>query len=63
MGTLVTIEVTSCGDEAAEALDRAFRWFNKREDGLALVESHGVDGLIVTTDLQLHKTRGVLLVA
>ncbi len=31
MGTLVTIQVTSCGDEAAEALDRAFRWFYEVE--------------------------------
>ena len=132
MGTLVTIQVRSGRDEAAEALDRAFRWFvgvrHRRsegeligslqvsnqavctsgdyerpghildprpgvsptgcasatvvapsamladalataafvlgpEDGLALLESHGVDGLIVTADLQPHKTRGLLHVA
>jgi FAD:protein FMN transferase len=33
------------------------------EDGLALLESHGVDGLIVAADLQPHKTRGLLHVA
>ena len=30
MGTLVTIQVPRCGDEA-EALDRAFRWFHEVE--------------------------------
>ena len=32
------------------------------EDGLALLESHGADGLIVTADLQPDKTRGLLRV-
>jgi thiamine biosynthesis lipoprotein len=31
MGTLVTIQVPRCGGEAAEALDRAFRWFHEVE--------------------------------
>jgi FAD:protein FMN transferase len=34
MGTLVTIQVTSCGDEAA-ALDRASRWFYEVESRCA----------------------------
>jgi hypothetical protein len=29
----------------------------------ALLENHGVDGLIVTAGLQAHKTRGLLHVA
>jgi thiamine biosynthesis lipoprotein len=33
------------------------------EDGLALLESHGVDGLILTADLQPRKTRGLPHVA
>jgi FAD:protein FMN transferase len=33
------------------------------EDGLAVLESHGVDGLIVTADSEPHKTGGLLHVA